>query len=144
MLFARRDYDAAREQFLRLTEVAPKQVEGWSGLVESLLRLGREHDADGVLDKGREAVGEQPQLLLLVARKMLRQGDVTGALDVLQPITRDGNTSNQAAAYAWAAIGHAAQGDVEAAHAAARSALDLEPRNAVARYALGIRTNLPQ
>jgi Tfp pilus assembly protein PilF len=142
LLFARRAYDAAREQFLRLTEVAPSVPEGWLGLIESMLRLGREHEADALLDRAREAAGERPQLLILVARRLLRQGDAASALAVLEPITRDANTSTQAAAYAWMAVVHASQGDLERSHAAARLALDRDPQNAVARYALDLRTNL--
>jgi protein O-GlcNAc transferase len=142
MLFAQRNFDAAREQFLRLTEVAPRVAEGWAGLVESLLRLGRQHDADLVLEKGRALVGERPQLLLLVGRRLLREGDAANAITVLDPITRDSNTSTQAAAFAWIAVAQASLGDVESARTAAKRSLDLDPHNAVARFALGVRTNL--
>ncbi len=142
LLFARRDYDAAREQFLRLTEVAPNVVEGWSGLVESLLRLDRAHDADEVLDHAREKVGERPQLVMLVARRLLRQGDAPSAIAALEPITRDGNPKLQAAAYAWIAVAHATQGDIESSQRAAQRALALDPKNDVALYATRVRTNL--
>lgn len=142
LLFARRDFEGAREQFLRLTEVAPFVVEGWAGLTESLLRLGREHDADEVLDKGREAAGEKPQLVLLVARRLLRQGDATSAIAALEPVTHDGNASTEAAAYAWLAVARASAGDASASRADAEQALERDPHNEVARYALHIRTNL--
>jgi Tfp pilus assembly protein PilF len=142
LLFARRDFEGAREQFLRLTEVAPTVVEGWAGLVESLLRLGREHEADLVLDSARDAAGEKPQLVLLVARRSLRMGDAASAVTALEPITHDGNASTQAAAHAWLAVAHAAQGDAERSRAEAEAALERDPQNEVARYALGIRTNL--
>ncbi len=141
LLFARQDFDAAREQFLRLTEVAPAVVEGWSGLVESMLRLGREHEADEVLDRARALLGERPPLSLLVARRLLRQGDAAAAIDALTPMTRDGNASTQAAAYAWIAVARASQGDIEASQAAAKEALDREPQNDVARFASRVRTN---
>jgi predicted Zn-dependent protease len=142
MLFARHEYDAAREQFLRLTEVAPDVVEGWSGLVESMLRLHREHEADEILDHAREKLGERPQLVMLVARRLLRQGDAPSAISALDPITRDGNPKIQAAAYAWIAVAHAAQGEVEASQSAAKQALALDPQNDVARYASRVRTNV--
>ncbi len=142
LLFARRDYDAAREQFLRLTEVAPQVVEGWSGLVESMLRLKREHEADEVLDRAREKLGERPQLVMLVARRLLRQGDAPSAIAALEPITRDGNPKLQAAAYAWIAVAHATQGDIESSQRAAQRALALDPKNDVALYATRVRTNL--
>jgi Tfp pilus assembly protein PilF len=142
ILFARRDYDGAREQFLRLTEVAPGVVEGWSGLVEAMLRLHREHEADALLDTAREKLGERPVLALLVARRLLREGDAPSALAALDPITRDGNPKIQAAAFAWIAVARAAQGDVEASHSAAHKALELDPHNDVALYATNVRTNL--
>jgi len=142
LLFARRDYDGAREQFLRLTEVAPDVVEGWSGLVESLLKLRRQHEADEVLDEGRARLGERPKLVLLVGRKLLRQGDASAAIEALDPITRDGDAGIRASAYAWIAVARAAQGDVVASRAAAKTALDLDPQNGVALFAAKVRTNL--
>jgi tetratricopeptide (TPR) repeat protein len=142
LLFARRDYDGAREQFLRLTEVAPDVVEGWSGLVEAMLRLHRDHEADQLLDKAREKLGERPALVLLVARRLLRQGDVSSAVAALDPITRDGNPKIQAAAFAWLAVARAAQGDIEASRSAAHKALEIDPRNDVALYATKVRTNV--
>ena len=142
LLFARRSYDAAREQFLRLTEVAPNVVEGWTGLVESMIELHREHEADAVLDRAREKLGERPALVLLVGRRLLRQGDADAAVAALEPMTRDGDDRMRAAAYAWIAVARAAQGDVEQAHESAKTALRLDPQNAVARYAMGARTNV--
>ncbi len=142
LLFARREFDGAREHFLRLTEVSPNVVEGWSGLVEAMLRLGREHDADDVLDRARAKLGEKPQLVLLVGRRLIRQNDAPSAIAALVPITRDGNTSVQASAFAWIAVAHAALGDIGASHEAAKHALALDPQNEVARYATRIETNL--
>jgi Flp pilus assembly protein TadD len=142
MLFARQSFDEAREQFLRLTEVAPRVVEGWSGLVESMLRLGREHEADEILDRARSLLGERPQLVMLVARRLLRQGDASSAIAALAPMTHDGNESTRAAAYAWSAVAHAMQGDIEASQSAVKEALRLDPHSDVARYASRIRTNV--
>jgi Tfp pilus assembly protein PilF len=142
LLFARQDFNAAREQFLRLTEVAPRVVEGWAGLVESMLRLGRADEADEVLDRARALLGERPQLVLLVARRLLRHGDAASAVAALEPITRDGNPSTQAAAFAWIAVAQAIRGDVVASESAASEALALDPKSEVARYATRIRTNV--
>jgi Tfp pilus assembly protein PilF len=142
MLFARQSFDGAREQFLRLTEVAPRVVEGWAGLVESLLRLGREREADEILDHARTLLGERPQLVLLVARRLLRHGDTASAVAVLEPMTRDANDSTRASAFAWLAVAWAMGGDIEASQAAAKEALHLQPQNDVARYASRIRTNV--
>ena len=142
LLFARHEYDAAREQFLRLTEVAPNVVEGWSGLVESMLRLHRDHEADALLDQARDKLGERPALVLLVARRLLRDGDAPAAIAALDPITRDGNPKIQASAFAWIAVARAAQGDIEASRTAAHKALELDPKNDVALYAMNVRTNV--
>jgi tetratricopeptide (TPR) repeat protein len=143
ILFARRDYDGAREQFLRLTEVAPNVVEGWSGLIESLLRLHRDHEADALLDHAREKLGERAPLVILVARRLLREGDAAAAIAALEPITRDdGSPKIQATAYGWIAVARAAQGDIEASQGAAKKALAIDPQNEVALYASRVRTNL--
>ncbi len=142
ILFARRDYDGAREQFLRLTEVAPTVIEGWTGLVESMLKLHREHDADGALDRARATLGEQPALVLLVGRRLLREGDAAAAIAALEPVTRAGTPSLRASALAWIAVARATRGEVEASRAAAKEALALDPQNGVARYAQQARTNL--
>jgi len=142
MLFARRDFDRAREQFLRLTEVAPDVVEGWSGLVESLLKLRRDHDADDALDRARARLGERPELVLLVARRLLRHGEADAALAALDPLTRESKAETRANALAWIAVARAIQGDVISARDAASLALALDPHNEVARYAASARTNV--
>src|SRR5580658_1015335 len=65
LYFAEDRLDDAREQFTRLTEVAPESIEGWVGLTECLLRLGREDDADEALARGRAHVGDRPDLVFL-------------------------------------------------------------------------------
>lgn len=142
ILYARHDYERAREQFLRLTEVAPNVVEGHAGLVESLLKLHRDHEADAVLDRGREKLGEKPELVLLVARRLLRQGEAEAALVALEPLTHDNKPEARAAALAWIAVAHALRGDVVSSRNAAHEALTLDPKNEVARYAASARTNV--
>jgi len=135
LLFGRQAFEEAREQFLRLTQVAPSVVEGWTGLCEALMRLGRTHEADEILDDAREKLGERPQLVLLVARRLLRQGEVEAALAALAPITRESNDDMAAAAWAWTAVANAEKGDAHAARDAADRALRLDPQNRVASYA---------
>ncbi len=142
LIFARRDYQGAREQFLRLTEVAPLVVEGWAGLVECLLKVSREHDADDALDRARAKLGERPELVLLVARRLLRRGDADGALAALEPMTHENKIETRANALAWLAVAHAVRGDVGASRDAASRALALDPHNEVARYAASARTNI--
>jgi tetratricopeptide (TPR) repeat protein len=87
LLFASGRYEDAREQFLRLTEVAPQALDGWLGLVESLERLGRERDGDLTLDRARRLFGGRPELVLLVARQLLRRGAFDEAEAILAPLT---------------------------------------------------------
>ena len=135
LLFARQAFAEAREQFLRLTEVAPQVIEGWTGLCESLMRLGRTHEADEILDQARDKLGERPQLVLLVARRLLRQGEIDAALAALGPITHDQNDAMASAAWAWTAVANAQKGDASAARTAAERALSLDPQNRVALFA---------
>ncbi len=53
-------------------------MEGWAGWTESLVRLGRDDDADEVLARGRAHIGDAPELLVLVARQLLRRRAFAG------------------------------------------------------------------
>jgi Tfp pilus assembly protein PilF len=57
LLFERAAFEQSREQFLRLTKVAPDFQEGWTGLCESLLKLDRIAEAQGVLVAARQRLG---------------------------------------------------------------------------------------
>jgi tetratricopeptide (TPR) repeat protein len=136
LLFARGSFDESREHFLRLTQVAPDVLDGWTGLTETLLRMGRNDDAESVLDHAREAFGTAPAVELLEARFLLLHGDCAGAQQHLEPLTALPDRSEAAAAFAWLAIARLGQGDAEGATAAAERAHALDPEDGVARYAL--------
>lgn len=135
-LFERGALEEAREQFLRLTEVAPETIEGWLGLVEAHLRLGRLGDADDVLTRARRRFGEHPGIVLLEARQMLRREAFAEAEGKLGALTRDGDRATASAAWAWIGVARLGQGNAEGAVAAAREALLLDDENPVARYAM--------
>jgi tetratricopeptide (TPR) repeat protein len=134
MLFTAGRYEEAREQFLRLTEVAPDVLEGWVGLAESLLRLGRERDSERTTDRARKRLGDRPDLVLLVAREMLRRGAFAEAETALAPLTAAGDRSRRASAWAWLSVARLGDGRTNLAEAAAEEALAADPSQAVARF----------
>jgi Tfp pilus assembly protein PilF len=135
ILFQRGAFDDAREQFERLTEVAPESTEGWAGLTESLVRLGREDDADDTLARGRARIGDVPDLLILVARQLLRRRAFEAAETLLAPLTFHADSTRQSAAWSWICVARLGEGKAEAALVAAREAL-LASRRAVVAIAL--------
>jgi Flp pilus assembly protein TadD len=135
-LFARGQYEDAREQFERLEQVAPDAVAGWAGEAEALIQLGREAEADEVVAVGRERLGDAPPLMLLVGRERLARGEWEEAEAALAPLVGDSDRSRACAALAWIAVGRVGRGDREGALAAARAALAIDRNDETARYAL--------
>jgi Flp pilus assembly protein TadD len=135
-LFARGQYEDAREQFQRLEHVAPDVVDGWAGEGETLLQLGRGAEADEVVTRARERFGDAPALMLLVGRQMLARGEWTDAEAVLAPLVGERDRGRACAALAWIAVGRVGRGDVAGALAAARAALAIDRDDETARYAL--------
>ena len=136
LLFARRDFDGAREQFLRLTEVAPETLEGWLGLTESLLRLEREDEADRVLARARPRFGDVPEIALLVARQLLRRGAYDQAEAVLSELTFVEERALRGSAWSFIGVSRLARGERASARHAAEEALALDPRDEIAAYVL--------
>jgi tetratricopeptide (TPR) repeat protein len=136
LLFARDALEEAREQFLRVTEVAPEFVEGWAGLCETLLRLQRVPEARQALERARERFGSNPLLEVLEARLLLRQNAFAQAGERLEPVSRLSDRQLSMTALSWLAIARLGEGDMEGAADAAERALSLDADDAVARYAL--------
>jgi tetratricopeptide (TPR) repeat protein len=134
-LFERGAFEEAREQFLRLTQIAPDLPEAWSGLCESLLRLDRFDDAARLLAQARDRWGPRFAWTLLEARLLLRRGDVTGAIDRLEPIVHVSDPRQRASALGWLAIARLAKGEPAPAREAAEQAMNLDPAAPIARYA---------
>jgi Flp pilus assembly protein TadD len=135
-LFERGAYEEAREHFLRLTQLDPDVVDGWTGLVESLLKVDRPADARAMLGHTREAFGEVPAVVLLEARFLLLDGHFADAGAALEPLTRSADRHQAGAALAWLAIARLGQGDADGAIQAAQRATSINPRDGVALYAL--------
>ena len=139
-LFQHGEYAEASEQFLRLTEIAPDVLDGWLGLVECLLRVGRESDADAALVRARSSFGDSAEIVLLVARQMLRRGVYAEAETVLAPLTGDADKTRQGVAWSWIAVARLAQGNKPGALAAARESLLVDKSDAVAQHVLRTAT----
>jgi len=135
-LFLRGQYENAREQFQRLREVAPQAAEGWAGEAESLHELGRDAEAERVVDRGRGVVGDAPALLLLLGRQRLAQGAWVEAEVILARVTGDADRGRAGTAWAWIAVARVGRGDRAGARDAALAALALEHHDPVASYAL--------
>jgi tetratricopeptide (TPR) repeat protein len=142
MLFAAARYDEAREQFLRLVEVAPTELAGRTGLAETLLQLDRDEESDAVLDRALRDFGPRPELVILVARRQLRREDATGAEGLLLPLTRS-NDDNARAAWSWIAMARLARGDDAGAFESCEAAFALDRNDAVCTYvvAMALRAN---
>jgi Tfp pilus assembly protein PilF len=135
-LFARAQFENAREQFERLMAVAPAEVRGWTGAVESLLALRREADAEAVLSRARARLGDLPALMLLVARQHLASAEWEEAETTLAPLTGQRDRGAAGAAWAWIAVARVGRGDHDGAEEAARAALAIDRSDPVALYAL--------
>ncbi len=135
-LYQRGAFDDAREQFLRLTEIDAGDAMAWTGLVESLLRLGREGEADDALGRARERLGDLPALVLLVGRQMLRRGAFDEAEVVLAPLTGDPDHARQGVAWGFIGVARAGRGDCASARQAAREALLVDRADPVAAVVL--------
>jgi Tfp pilus assembly protein PilF len=133
-LFSRGAYEDAREQFFRLTLVAPKEMVGWLGLSECLLRLGRDGEADEAITRARALFGDSPELLMLVARQLLRRGAYDRAEQILSPLTADREATRSGAAWAWIAVCRLARGDNTGAAQAANESLSFDRGNAIAEF----------
>lgn len=135
-LFEEGALEEAREQFLRTTQVAPSLVDGWTGLCETLLRLGREADAAEVLAGARLRFQGAPGVELLGARLLLRRGAFADAEQRLTPLARLADRGLAGSALSWLAVARLGRGDVAGSVDAARQAEVIDPDNEVARYAL--------
>jgi tetratricopeptide (TPR) repeat protein len=135
-LFARGQYENAREQFERLIEVAPEVIEGWIGEAETLRQLGRPAQAEDVVARAVRRFGDAPALRLLRARQQVERGDWIEAEALLAPLAGSTDRARAGAAWAWIAIARIGRRDFDGAGEAARAALAIRRDDPVARYAL--------
>jgi tetratricopeptide (TPR) repeat protein len=135
-LFARGQYENAREQFERLAQVAPDALEGWSGQVEALEQLGRFTQAEHVVARARDRFGDLPALMLLVARQLLDRGEWVAAETALAPLVGGADRPRAGVAWAWIGVARIGVGDVQGAARASLEALAIDRDNPVAALVL--------
>ena len=75
-----KDYATAERQFLRVTELQPKFPQGWLGLAEARLRLGRAQDALTAAERARELQPDLAAASFTVARCLAELGKLGEAL----------------------------------------------------------------
>ncbi len=134
LLFARGAFEEAKVQFLRLTEVAPQEIAGFAGLVECLIRLGREGEADDVLAKARARFGDTEEFLLLYGRQLLRRGVFVDAEQVFASVTASSDAERRASAWAWVAVARLERNELSAARVAATESQKIDSKNPVAGF----------
>ncbi len=135
LLFEAGRYEHARVQFKRLTEVSPRDPAGFIGLAESLLQLGRHAEADVLVKDAAKRFPESAPITILTARRLLRNGDVAGAVALLTPIARS-RDDMAVAALGWLATAELARGRARHAVGAAERALALDPHDPVSVYTM--------
>ncbi len=134
LLFARGAYEEAREQFLRLVQVAPEQVEGYTGLVDCYWKLGRDAEADAILERAEHRFASVPGVELLLARRAMKRGELDDAEARLVTLTEGQDGRYHAPAWAWLGVARLARGDATGAKAAMDEALARDPNDGVARF----------
>jgi Flp pilus assembly protein TadD len=131
-LFMRGAFEDSRDQFLKLTQVEPEALAGYLGLAECLLRLDREGEADDVVARARLRFGDTPELLMLVARQLMRRGAFAEAEEILAPLTGDADKGRAGAAWSWIGVARLERGDKKGALSAAREAQALDRDDPIA------------
>lgn len=137
MLFAAGMFDDAREQFARLVASDASDPHGFVGLAETLMQLGRTEEGDEVVERARELFGDMPELVVLAARRELRDGKATKAEAMLLPLTSSGDDVTRAA-WSWIAVARLERSDSDGALSAAEQALALDRNDPVATMIVGL------
>lgn len=135
LLFNAGHLEAALLSFRRLMEIAPENPEGTTGVIESLIRLGRFGEAEALTSSAIERFSTSHEVRVLAARQRLRRGDVKRAIALLLPLSR-GSDDAAATALAWIATAELLRGRPRHAVGAADRALALDPEQPVARNAM--------
>ena len=130
-------FDDAREQFLRLVEVAPGDALGYAGLADSLEQLGREDEADAVVAKATARLGEPDALRVPLARMALRRGDTSAARAALLPLRERGGPLAREA-WAWLGVTSLLEGDTLHALRCAEQSLAVDRDHPLATYVLAM------
>ena len=132
--------DHAREQFLRLVQIAPDQPQGWGGLADALYRLGRDEQAEAVIAEAAQTLADAPEIRLHRARIALRKGQIDRARKLVAPL-RDGGDAVSRDAWAWMGMASLLEGRGHDAVQCAEQALQHDRNHPLATYvlAMGLR-----
>jgi Tfp pilus assembly protein PilF len=133
LLFAAGHVEHAREQFALAVATSPSDLTGLVGLVECLLRLHRNAEADAALHRAQEAHPGAPAVILLVARQALRRGQLAAAKALLAPLASGGD-DDAVAALAWLGVAELLDDRPRYAVGAGRRALRLSPDDPLATW----------
>jgi protein O-GlcNAc transferase len=135
LLFDAGMLEEALLQYRRLVEAAPSSPEPLVGLAETLLRLSRIDEAEGVLRAARERLPDVLELEVLAARSLLRRGQIEDAVKLLTPLAY-GRDDVAVSALSWLATAELMRGQPRLAVGAAERALALQPDSPVASYVM--------
>ncbi|MCU0690929.1 MAG: tetratricopeptide repeat protein [Polyangiaceae bacterium] len=129
--------DDAREQYLRLIQVAPVDPVGYAGLAECLSRLGRDQEASRVLREAELTLGDAPELRIYHARQAMRDGEPATARALLEPL-RNARGPIAREAWAWTGVAFLMEHRIELAVRSAEHALSFDRNHALATYVLAM------
>ena len=90
------DWRSATGHARQLVTRAPKRLEGWTALVESLANLGQGEAAEQAARHSLEHFPEQPEVHVLLAKALRAQGRTAEALAELAAAERAGGSGDRA------------------------------------------------
>ena len=135
LLFDANQLYHAKEEFSKLTQVAPDIAEAHAGLAETLIRLGRRVEAERIVATEAPRFPDSTGLQVLQARSELRRGQTERAIQRLRELT-ERSDADAALAFSWLAVAELTRHRPAHAIGAAKRALALERDSRVARHAL--------
>lgn len=130
-------YEDAREQFARLSQVAPESDLGPAGLAETLLALGRGPEAEEVLRAAEKRTPGSPRFGLLRGRLLLLRGEAHAARATLARVAQNPG-DGKLAVLSWWALAELATGDDAAAELRVSAALREDPHDPLAARVLAM------
>jgi tetratricopeptide (TPR) repeat protein len=136
MLFALGDLDEARTVFLTLLQVDPASDVGWSGLVETYVRLGRLRDANAALTIAQARSPNAPLIVLCSARAALRAHQYADAIVTASTMLRAADAVVVVEAHRLLALACLANGEQAQAREHALELLGQRPDDPSAKYVL--------
>jgi tetratricopeptide (TPR) repeat protein len=137
LLFENREYEHALVQYRLLVEARPDRIEGWFGLGSALLSLARLDEANELVSKQSPRFPGAPEWALLDGRRLLLAGSAEEAAARLREVA-DEPGPVAVSALGWGAVCELSLGRPLVARDLADRALELEPDDPLATYALAI------